>query len=260
MALGSNNNQNDRGLYEPNYYARLQFKNPEQNLTMGFTYWKGSLKVAITERKNNQKPEELAYIHLSPMKAHILSEYVDKVINNADNNVYGVNTGVGETQGLITIGRDNGAPYVIIASIDKDGNYTSSQRFDFIQNYHFGLSITDLQNMEFVKEYNDNAELSQFYNILRDFSRSANGALGASVWGVARYETAKNNNLLYRIGDKMGVVEKSNNNGGGAGNSYFANGGNNSSGTSNSSGFNGMNKPSNYSANSIDDLEHSFDD
>lgn len=260
MALGNNNTQNDKGLYEPNYYSRLQFKNPEQNLTIGFTYWKGSLKVVITERKNGQRPEEIAYIHLSPMKAYLLAGFVEKVIESGDDNVYGVNTGVGETQGLITIGRENGAPYIIIASIDKDGNYTSSQRFDFIQNYHYGLTISNLQNMEFSKEYDDNAELNQFRHVLVDFARSANGALGASVWGVARYETAKQNNLLYRIGDKMGVIDKANGNSGGgnAGSSYFANNGNSQGASNSGGGFNGMNKPS-YSAGSIDDLENSFE-
>lgn len=259
MALAGGNNQNDRGLYEPNYYARLTFKNPDDGLTVGSAYWKGSLKLTINERKNNDKPNELAYIHLSPMKASILAKCVADVIATDEDIIKGVPTGAGETQGLITVGRENGAPFLVLGQVDKNGNMTQSQRFNFIQDYHFGLTFSSLSTMEFEKTYENNEELLQFQHLLEDFSRSANGAIGASVWGVARYETAKLNNMVYKLAEKMGVETGGNSsNSGSANQSYFANGGQQKNlGSSNKGGFNGMNQPA--SSGSIDDLESDFE-
>lgn len=262
MALGSNNNQNNKGLYEPTYYSRLRFKNDDDKLQVGFSYWKGTLKLAITEKSNgdNQKSDEIAYIHLSPVKAKMFANYVQMVIENpTSSEIYGVNTGASDVQGLLVISRDNGRPYIIVAKVNKDGSFANSQRFNFNYNYHYGLKFEDLNKLSFSKEYDDNLELIQFKEILEDYARSASGAIGATCWDVARYEVAKMNNLINQIADKVGVERKtggSYNNSGSAGDSYFANNGKSSSG-----GFSGMNKPSSsgYSTGSIDELDAEFE-
>ena len=138
MALGSNyqnNNQNQNSMWEPSYYSRLRIKNPEQNLALTFTFWKGTLKVSITETGSSQegRNNELAYIHLSPTKARILAEGVKRVSANSEGKeIYGVDTGTGETRGFIAIGREMGKPFLFIATVNADAGTGSSLRSDYI--------------------------------------------------------------------------------------------------------------------------------
>lgn len=266
MALGSNNQQNNKGSYEATYYSRLRFKNDEDGLTLGFSFWKGILKLSVTENNtntdSNTKPEELAYIHLSPTKAKMMVGYVQDVLDGKnDDGLHGVNTGASDTQGLLVVSRehDSGIPYIIIAKIAKDGSIVQSQRFNFNNNYHYGLEIHDLQHLSFEKQFNDDIELEQFREILEDYARSSNGAIGYSSHDVARYEVNKMNNLIWQIAEKNGIERKSgggNRSGGNYNDSVFANNGNKGgshigSGTGSSSG---------YSAGSIEDFESEFNE
>ena len=156
MALGSNyqnNNQNQNSMWEPSYYSRLRIKNPEQNLALTFTFWKGTLKVSITETGSSQegRNNELAYIHLSPTKARILAEGVKRVSANSEGKeIYGVDTGTGETRGFIAIGREMGKPFLFIAKVNSNGSYESSQRFDFNNNYNYLLGVHDQANLKWI--------------------------------------------------------------------------------------------------------------
>ena len=156
MALGSNyQNGNQNGMWEPSYYSRLRIKNPEQNLALTFTFWKGTLKVAITETGSSQegRNNDLAYIHLSPTKAHILAEATKRVASNPEGKeIFGVDTGIGETRGFIAIGREMGKPFLFIAKVNSNGGYESSQRFDFNINYNYMLNVHDLTNLKCQKE------------------------------------------------------------------------------------------------------------
>lgn len=229
MALGSNyQNGNQNGMWEPSYYSRLRIKNPEQNLALTFTFWKGTLKVAITETGSSQegRNNDLAYIHLSPTKAHILAEATKRVASDPEGKeIFGVDTGIGETRGFIAIGREMGKPFLFIAKVNSNGGYESSQRFDFNINYNYMLNVHDLTNLKCQKEYMNNVELNQFTSILEDYSRFASGALGASFYDIGRYENAKLSNMVRKIAEKTGAVEpgKYNNGGGRSNNSFFNN-------------------------------------
>ena len=123
----SNNNQNNT-LYNPTYYSRLSIKNPVDNLRLSFTFWNGTLRLSISEAGTAQdgRNNELAYIHLSPTKARIFSACVKRIIENPEAvDIFGVDTGTGETRGLIAIGRDMGKPYLVIAKVDANGKYES---------------------------------------------------------------------------------------------------------------------------------------
>ena len=228
MALGTNsrnyhsgnqgNNQNQ--MFEPSYYSRLRIKNPEQNLALSFTFWKGTLKIAINETGTNVQDgrsnnTELAYIHLSPTKAMILAEGVSRIINDDSNAVYGIDTGSGETRGFIAVGREMGNPYIFIAKVNPNGDYESSQRFNFNVDYNYILKIHDITNLKCQKEFMNNVELVQFMNLLKDYSRCASGALGASVHDIGRYEAAKTSNLIRKIAEKSGADSKYGNGGNG---------------------------------------------
>ena len=262
--LGSQQQQNNRGLYEQTYYSRLRFKNDADKLQIGFSYWKGTLKMSVTEIPKNYdnsgaaKVDELAYIHLSPTKAlmmsHIVQEYID---DPGKSDAHGINTGASDVQGLLAMGRENGVPYLIIAKVDANGAFLQQQRFNFNNDYNYDLSFSDVNKLIFSKNYDNMIELQLFKQILVDYASSSNGAVGYSTWDIARYEQAKQNNTIWKIAEKVGV-EKGGNSGtrstGSANGSYF----NQQKQNTGSGEFNGMSKPGDYSTGDIDDLEGEF--
>ena len=218
----SNNNQNN-SLYNPTYYSRLSIKNPVDNLRLSFTFWNGTLRLSISEAGTAQdgRNNELAYIHLSPTKARIFSACVKRIIENPEAvDIFGVDTGTGETRGLIAIGRDMGKPYLVIAKVDANGKYESNQRFNFNTDYHYSLQINDIVKLGFKKEYDNYLELNQLKDLLEDYSRNASCAAAYFYHDTARYETAKASNLIRKIGEKVGAIDKSYN--GVSNNSYFS--------------------------------------
>lgn len=268
MALGSGNNQgggnNNRGLYEQTYYSRLRFKNENDKLQINFSYWKGTLKLSVTEipksydGTGSAKVDELAFIHLSPTKARQMAKIVQRYIDNPEESApRGVNTGASDTQGLLAIGRNNGVPYLVVAKIDANGKYLQNQIFNFNHDYNYDLEFSDMSKLVFSKQFDNNVELEMFHSILDEYSRSSSGAYAYSVWDIDRYEAAKQSNLIWKIAEKVGVERQGNRNGGGgsSSNSYFNNPKQNDG---SGDGFNGMNKPSGYSTGSIEDLEGEF--
>ena len=241
MALGNGNYQNNRNgnngnqnsYSDPNYYSRLRINNNNDKLSLIFTFWRGLLKVSIVEIadrnvQDNNRADELAYIHLSPTKARLMSDCVGKILDNPDSiDVFGINTGVGDVNGFMAIGRDGGTPYLVIAKVGQNG-YESSQRFNFNVDYNYFLQVSDLENLKFKREYDNTVELKEFKDVLDDFARSASGAYGASFYDIGRYENYRTTNLIRRIAEKVGVESgRSNYNGGNSGNgSYFNNGSN----------------------------------
>lgn len=257
MALGSsyqsNNSQNGNSMYEPSYYSRIRIKNPEQNLALSFSFWKGTLKVSIIESGSAQegRNNELAYIHLSPTKARILAEAVDRIVENPESkDIYGVDTGTGETRGFIAVGRDMGKPFLFIAKVNASGAYESSQRFNFNVDYNYLLKVHDITNLKCQKEYQNLVELQQFGDILTDYARCASGALGASFYDIGRYENAKLSNMVRKIAEKTGAIDAKYGGGQRSNNSFF----NNVDGEyEKPSGDNNKSNKSQYQ--SIDDLE-----
>lgn len=232
MALGStyqgNGGQNNNTMWEPSYYSRLRIKNYEENLALSFTFWKGTLKVSISESGSAQegRNNELAYIHLSPTKARILAEGVTRVANDPDTkDVFGVDTGSGETRGFIAVGREMGKPFLFIAKVNNKGVYESSQRFNFNMDYNYLLKVHDIANLKFQKEFMNCVELQQFAELLNDYARCASGAMGAAMYDIGRYEAAKLSNMVRKVAEKTGAIEpgKYGNGGGRSNNSFFNN-------------------------------------
>lgn len=254
MALGDNNyqNGNNKQSYDPSYYSRLRIKNPNDKLSLGFTYWRGTLRISVSETgdPNEGRNNELAYIHLSPIKARLFANCVERIIKDPEGfDVFGVDTGSGETRGLIAIGRDMGKPYLYIAKVDKNGKYESEQRFNFNFDYNYSLNIADLDKLSYSKEYNNDVELQMFRDLLIDYAKSSSGALGASIYDIGRYETNKINAIIRKMGESMGIETKNKSYSGG-GKSYFDDDSESSSNRSSN------NKSNNYSKyQSIDDLE-----
>lgn len=249
MALGNVGQNNGNKSYDPSYYSRFKIKNPNDKLELNFTFWRGTLKIAVVETgdPNEGRNNELAYIHLSPIKARMFANCVDRIIKDPDSiDTFGIDTGFGETRGLLAISRDMGKPFLFIAKVDKNGAYESSQRFNFNYDYNYSLNISNLDKLACAKDYNNEVELYMFRDLLLDYARHSSGVVGASVYDIGRYETNKINSLIKKMADSMGVESGSgyNRNSGGSNSSYFDN---NVSSASN--------KKSNTSYQSIDDLE-----
>jgi len=231
MALGSGyqgngNNQNQNSMWEASYYSRLRIKNPEENLSLSFTFWKGTLKVSIVEAGSAQegRNNELAYIHLSPTKARILAEGVDRIAKDPETkDVFGVDTGTGDTRGFIAIGRNMGKPFLFIAKVNSKGQYESSQRFDFNTDYNYLLKVFDVSELKCQKEYMNGIELQQFSDLLNDYARYASGAAGAAYYDIGRYEAAKLSNMVRRVAEKTGAIDTNYRGGGGKSNNSFFN-------------------------------------
>jgi len=237
MALGTNNYQssnqgnNTSKIYEANYYSRLRIKNPAENLALTFTFWSGTLKVSITETGTAQegRNNDLATIYFSPTKARIFAGCVQKIIDDPETfDIYGVDTGSGETRNFIAIGREMGKPFVFIAKVDKDGKYDSKYKFMFNVNYNYAVKVFDITTLKCQKEFDNTVELCQFRDILEDFARSSSGAYAYSVHDIGKYEAAKTSNLVRKLAEHAGVIDPSryNNNGTRSNNSFFSGAGN----------------------------------
>lgn len=95
----------------------------------------------------------------------------------------------------------------------------------------------------------NSVELTQFANLLIDYSRSASGALGASFYDIGRYESAKASNMMRKIAEKVGVEFKYSGNR--SGNGFNFDNSENLSAPTNHSGNSGARKFDN-----IEDLEN----
>lgn len=227
--LGDNNNNQK---YEPNYYSRIRFKNQDESLLMGFTFWKGLLKIGISKFENTgyqangyqqNKSNDVISLYLSPTKARMMGLYIRQIVESKNDITRGISTGSGENQGLFAIYRKNNKYFAVLAKVDNKGKYISYNEFEFKSEYHFGLSINNLESLEFAKDYMDTIELYQLSELLMDYARYANGAVGAMVHDSNRYEFAKLNDMVFKISNKVGASSKSSK--GSSSDSYFNNNG-----------------------------------
>lgn len=260
MALGGNYNSQNNGNNGPNnptYYSRLRIKNYENHTMLSFNYWKGTLKIIITEpsdNNSNSRPNELASIYMSPTKARILAEGVARIISSREDKVYGVDTGTGNIKGFIAIGRSKGDPFLFIGKVNADGKYELNQTFNFNTNSNFLFDVKDLANIKFQKEALENVELQEFMDLLNDYARAASGAIAASVHDINFYENNRFTGLVRSIANKVGAGNGCNNNGGGN-NHFFDNANSEYSEPS----HNSQNNARTNRYESIDDLEDALE-
>lgn len=256
MALGgnynSNQNNNNNQNNDPTYYSRFRISNYNENLALGCSFWKGTLKLYIQKFGENNKAEEVGSIYFSPNKARLFANCVQKIIDDPDTfDIFGVDTGSGEIRGMAAIGRDMGKPYIALAKVDGSGKYTQYQRFNFPYDYNYSLKIENLTNLQFSKEINNTVDLETLKDLLYDYARASSGAYGASYYDIGRYEAGRESNLMKKVAIKLGVLNQDGSYADGTG--YHRSNSNNSffSGNGNSN----TNNKSEKSYQTIDDLE-----
>ena len=236
MALGGNYNSQNNGNNGPNnptYYSRLRIKNYENHTMLSFNYWKGTLKIIITEpsdNNSNSRPNELASIYMSPTKARILAEGVARIISSRED------------------------PFLFIGKVNADGKYELNQTFNFNTNSNFLFDVKDLANIKFQKEALENVELQEFMDLLNDYARAASGAIAASVHDINFYENNRFTGLIRSIANKVGAGNGGNNNG--SGNNHFFDNANSEYSEPSS---NSQNNARTNRYESIDDLEDALE-
>lgn len=236
MALGDNNTQKKDQKYEDTFYSRIKFSNKEDKLNLGFSYWKGMLKISISLEKaayNGVTYEELVAIHLSPLKAMETAKVLRAFINSEEFDTttlqYGINTGISETQSVIGFGNEfildgNVRKIVHIGKVDPTGTLFDDITFGFNKDYHYNLEWTDFAKMECEKTFDNKLELEMFLSVLDQYAAGITGGISYSVMDMGRFNNTRVNNNIGQIMDALNIERKSNkSNGGDANNSFFNN-------------------------------------
>ena len=239
--IGSSTNQQKK-MYDQSFYARQSYKSNDDKMNLSIEYKGGKMLLKLSEVKEGFHYDEKIAIHISPMKANILSKqlmlYKEKLAEEKlkPQEAYGVNAGMGEKITYINFfSPDNKAIAFEIGKFDGNGIKTESYQFQFKDNYHYGLNWKDNSKNDLSKNYYDKEEFSILCNAIADFGRYMNGASAYSVWDLGRYETGRILSKMDPIYDKLGIERRT----GGSGsfnkgtNSFL----NNTGGTSSSTSF-----------------------
>ena len=231
MAIGDYGNSNNNGsgngkLFENTYYSRLRQKT--DNLSLAFSFRSGLLILEISEKKEGFKYDPLINIFLSPTKAKLMAEeiqkfkkyYLEETI--IPGKAFGVNAGMNDKVSYIGIhANEERDIFVTIGKIDGEGNITESQTTNLNRDYHFALEWEDITKMKVAKSYNDILELDQIYELCYDFGRHMSGAIAYSVADLTRFDNARILRKMDPIYDKLGIERNFGNGGSSRGSNSF---------------------------------------
>ena len=237
MALGDNNSQKKDQKFEDTYYSRIKFNNREDKLSLGFSFWKGLLKISISSEKANYNSvtyEELIAIHLSPLKAMLLAKELEKFLSpeNFETSTiegYGINTGLSETQSIIKFNNEFAADGVVnkivtIGKVDPNGVISNDITFAFNTDYHYSVEWANFSKMDCEKFYDNRVELELFLAVLKEFATAMIGATSYSVMDMGRFNNSRINTKIDLIMDALNIERKSSkDSGGNSSNSFFNN-------------------------------------
>lgn len=221
MAIGENSSNNSNKVYENTYYSRLRFKAEDGKLSINFSFRSGLLVIDLCALQDGFKYEPIQTIYLSPTKARLLADEIEKfkvylASDNVEPNIaYGVNAGMGEKISYIGFHTNTLKEiFITIGKINGDtGSIIGCDTIKLNKDYHFSLEWNDISSMDLMKVYNNDIELEQFIDMLRDFARSMNGAMGYGVADITRYDLNRILRKMDPIYDKLGIERRNSNNG-----------------------------------------------
>lgn len=223
MALGDANvNQNK--TYSPSYYSRWSIKQRDGKLRLTASFGSGLLKLSVQQQGEGYHYDSIADITLSPVKARIFAEQMDRFIEDVysgsySGTSYGVDTGVKDVRPVIIATVINDAPYIVIGKVTPNGEFESRVDYAINQEYHYGLDWTDLSKMEVDKKFYDKTELEQIRDLCLAYSESAFGATAASTLEMMKWDYSITRNVD-AIAEKLGVERRTRNDSS-TGNSFF---------------------------------------
>ena len=217
MALGNTyNNNSQKKDTSPSVYSYYKMSNPTSKVdqtNLGFSFWKGLLKISIAPRKQTNDDtiafdyENQIAIHLSHSKAAILAAEIRRFIAGCDNR----NCGVSTNKGCIYIcdGSEFGSKStcLVIKLIDEIGNVQSAIAYEFNTNYHFAIRDFDeaTKNFEKITEEYNNREIEELLAMLDNYCAAVTNAVAYTVIDANHYNTNKMLGNFSAIAEKLGV-------------------------------------------------------
>ena len=239
---GSTNQNQQKKMYDQSFYTRQSFKSSDDKMSMSIEYKSGNMVLKLSEMKEGFHYDEKIAIHLSPMKANILTDqlkiFKEKIAKEdlKSQEAYGVNAGMGENVTYFNFfSPDNKVVCIDIGKFDGKGIKTEFYQFQFKSDYHYGLNWKDNSKNDLSKNYYNTTEFNILCNTIADFGRSMNGAAAYAVWDLGRYETGRILSKMDPIYNKLGIERKTSGNGSfNKGTNSFLN---NTGGTSSSTSF-----------------------
>lgn len=216
-------------VFENTYYSRLNFKNGESK-KLSIMYKLGLMVLEISRGVGNgdtykSEPEETIY--LSPMKAHLLVNQINDMLEyrKSDeidkNRAFGVNAGMNEKVTYIAFSvNEDKSIAVTIGKFDGNGVITESSTFNMSNDFNYALAWDDLSANSLSKVYDNDAEILMLRDAIDQFSRAMAGGYGYANLDMARYDYTRMNKRVDLIFDKLGIdrVSYGNNRSGGTNN------------------------------------------
>lgn len=205
------NNNNQKRDYSPTTYSGVKLHNIESQVDktgLGYSYWNHLLRVTITPYKNTPTDSFPEYdqdkavtIHLSPMKAKMLSNLLRQFIKNP--NEFD-NIGVPTNKGIIYFSNGNEfhrqGKYVVIKLIDfKTSQLLSTAAYQFNNSNYFTIrNYVDANSFEQIDEPGETLEMEMFLTVLEEYIKASTCAVAASVAETLKYDF---NRLYNRLGN-----------------------------------------------------------
>jgi len=265
MALGNGGYNNSSSDLDITYYSRVRFMNNDGKLSLSFSFWKGTLKISISDRTvQNVKDSEIVSVIISPFKAKAFVECIDKILINDLNNagipeIWGIDGGSVQSgiRSTLAIGNSEEGIFLYINKINENRDYDVKQRFVFRSGANNIFKFSDLENGVCVEENMDRITLEILRDLFDDFARGASGAFAVGHLDLQRYEISRLTRFLNSVSNSLNIYPyrdlggNSNVNNRQGNGSFFRN--NNNNGSNNNSGNNNTGRRQAYT--NIDDLE-----
>ena len=216
MAIGSENMGSTNGYqnnkpFENSYYSRIRFRNGNEQINI--TYRSGLMILEMGTVGDGYKFESAANIHLSPMKAHLLVNAINSLLQYMQDEkkidpskAFGVNAGMNEKVSFIGFSTDKDKNiYATIGKFNQEGIITEKAKFQFSKDYNYGLEWTNIEENDIVKVYDNSADITMLKNALTDFARNMSGAAAYAVADTTRYDLHRINRRIDQVFDKLGI-------------------------------------------------------
>lgn len=238
MALGDYNNNKPK-YKELEVYSNYGMTNAEGVVdpsALSISFFRNLMKISIAPKLQNGTGnakwdnDNAASVYLTHSKARIFREIIKDVLDPEKPHIKngGVNSGTGETVGLITFSDGTEMnlqnPCLIIRKIGPSGEVLSMYVYEFKFNYHNAIINFDGNSATYDQIYFDNLEIEQFMDALHEYYISMVNATAYSVANQMRFSINSLDNKLKAIAEATGAkLEKSDGGSSGGGNSFFSN-------------------------------------
>lgn len=220
MAIGDNNyggnSGNNNRPYENTYYSRVRFKNGEKQININFHSGLMQLEVGYVSQTDGFKFNSEGSVYLSANKAYLLAAQIGEFLKYREagdidpQKAFGVNTGMGDKVSFIGFSSDSDKNiYATIGKFDGSGVITEKTKFQFAQDYHFGLEWNNIEENDITKVFNNDMEIKMLKAALEDFAKSMFGATAYGVVDMGRWDVHRMNKRVDQIFDKLGIERQS---------------------------------------------------